>query len=288
MRREGLLIALTACAPPATGADTGTAETGADASSTSTGEDSETRSGATEAETETETGDEEPSGPSDTCTEDPKIADYIVRWDGNEGTAVVDIEDTCIVADITGADLSGGQTVDLDCLGGLHTIEVIVDVEGAPTGLPLAVDQEVSLRIWGTESWFRSLNLFVRDTEGAVLLAHYQGQWLPDEVPENFEEDYAPDEVSEGLYLWIDEDFTCPLECPTDLPFGSCVCHEELALGIRFPSFAEAIIESESAGPVPRDPPGFAAVNQAQYYAVPQDCSVSDVPEGWFDILVLG
>lgn len=273
-----------ACAPPlpSTG-DTGTGvetETGAPGDSSSVGSESES---GLETDTGTDTWDDDGGG--DDCPEDPKIVTYELSIDGHSIPWNVDVDELCEVAGIAGASVSEGLVVSFDCVGGAHSLEIQVEVEGAPDSLALAPGQDVQLRLWGARDWASSMNVWVRDTEGAVLLAWYEGLWLPDDVPAEFAEDYAPDAVSDGLYMWVDELFSCPIECGPS--WGDCFCQEELALGVRFPGFAEAIIEMESAGAVPGEAPGFAAVNRAELRTLPEGCFISDLSESWFDLVVL-
>lgn len=105
--------------------------------------------------------------------------------------------------------------------------------------LPLSEGQELSFEVVGDESWI------VRDLEGRLLLAAYDGELAPAQVPAF---DLSP------LSLELAEQL-CPIDCEDTSGPGvppECACREQLALRVLAAGEVDAaLVVSGSRSPVP-------------------------------------
>lgn len=296
MRRPALLssclsIITLACSPGSIGNES------ADTSSTDTS-NSSSDSGPSEATTDDESStdtDEE----ADACPVDPELGNFQVLLDGygiaiehRENDGGIEWTHSCTVTGHTGA-LASGETIELECTDEQgqaieHTLELLVELDGAPLEAPVSVGQQVELALWlrvwfaGTVAWT------LRDAEGELLLLHYDGPFWPE--PSAIGSEFAPPlEHLAPLTVGVNME-VCPLVCPEQeesggfAPFEDC-CSQDTALRLDLGD-GSVQVQARSGATIP-GPAGAHAIVGTSVYTDLDTCGGTDGNSEYYDFLII-
>ena len=299
-----LLFALVCCAcspgkisgSESSGSGTGSSTTGGESSS---GVESTSGSGTTGGSQESDTGDDEPPE-EDMCPADPELLDYRSWLDG-AGIAVelgISLDAwtrSCTVADHMG-ELTTGERIELSCLDEeqqpvTHTIELLAEVSGGLSTVPVELGQAVELQFWVSVWHAGTMTWVLRDADQGLLALHYDGPFLPSHEWAVEGEFAPPAEVLWPVSVGTNLD-VCALICePVSdpgagnfVPSGGC-CEKETALLLDVGAGPVEIL-NRSAAPLPGGAHGI--VGLATYFDQSDpNCVVGDISEEWYQFTVV-